>query len=63
MTDPHAKAWAAAIVAVLVVIENQFGLALGPITSNDISDFLVVIGAALVWLLPGPPPRNGGLRR
>jgi hypothetical protein len=52
----HAKAWAALIMAVLVIIENYFGFSFGPVTSNGVTDILVVAGAVLVWLLPEPRP-------
>jgi hypothetical protein len=59
----HAKAWAALIMAVLVIIENYFGFSFGPVTSNGVTDILVVVGAGLVWLLPSPrqpvaPPKE-----
>ena len=59
MTMPgpeHAKAWAALIMAVLVIIENYFGFSLGPLNSNGVADMLVIVGAGLVWLLPNPRP-------
>ena len=60
----HAKAWAAAICAVLVIVENYFGFSFGPVTSNGVTDILVIVGAGLVWILPepriklSPPPRD-----
>lgn len=66
MTIPgqeHSKAWAALIVAALVIVENYFGFSFGPLTSNGVTDILVVAGAGLVWLLPSPratpPPPKG----
>lgn len=56
LNDPHAKAWAAAILAVLVIIENYFGFSFGPVTSNGVTDVLVIVGAGIVWLLPNPRP-------
>lgn len=52
--NPHAKAWAALIVAILVVLENYFGLSFGPLTSNGVTDVLAIVGAAIVWILPNP---------
>lgn len=48
----HAKAWAALIMAILVIIENYLGLSFGPVTSNGVTDIIVIAGAAAVWLLP-----------
>lgn len=45
------KSWVALIMAVLVILQQHFGLALG-ITEAWLTDLLAIISAFLVWLVP-----------
>ena len=52
ITQADAKAWATAIMAILVVIEAHVAFSLGPITAEGITDIIVIIGTSAVWLMP-----------
>lgn len=59
MTSGEAnKALGALVMAVLVVIDQAWGLSLGPISEAWVTVILAILTPVLVWLIPNRPAEH-----
>lgn len=52
------KSLAAAVMAILVVIDQVWGIGFGPITEEWITVLLAILTPVVVWLTPNHPPEH-----
>jgi hypothetical protein len=52
MIGEYNKAWVALVMAILVVLEQSFGLHIAGMSEEFVTNLLVILTPLLVWLVP-----------